>query len=62
MQGRLDFNIGGASSHPNLDKEIHTLDFLTGRGWRDLLAFLNSLIGEMPPNVGPDAPKTPPQK
>jgi cytochrome c peroxidase len=44
----LDFYIGGGNSHPNLDKEIHTLDFLTGEERRDLLAFLNSLNGEMP--------------
>jgi len=44
----MDFYIGGGNSHPNLDKEIHTLDFLTGRERRDLVAFLNSLTGEMP--------------
>jgi cytochrome c peroxidase len=44
----LDFYIGGGNSHPNLDKEIHPLDFLTGEERRDLLAFLNSLNGEMP--------------
>ena len=45
----MDFYIGGGNSHPNLDKEIHTLDFLTGEERRDLSAFLNSLTGEMPP-------------
>jgi cytochrome c peroxidase len=49
----LDFYIGAGNSHPNLDKEIHTLDFLTGQERRDLLAFLNSLTGEMPPDVPP---------
>jgi cytochrome c peroxidase len=44
----LDFYIGAGNSHANLDKEIHTLDFLTGQERRDLLAFLNSLNGEMP--------------
>ena len=44
----LDFYIGAGNSHANLDKEIHTLDFLTGQERRDLLAFLNSLTGEMP--------------
>lgn len=47
----LDFYIGAGNSHLNLDKEIHTLDFLTGQERRDLLAFLNSLTGEMPPDV-----------
>jgi hypothetical protein len=35
-------------SHPNLDKEIHPLDFPTGQDRRDLLEFLNSLTGEVP--------------
>jgi len=39
----LDFYIGGGNSHPNLDKEIRPLDFLTGQERRDLLNFLNSL-------------------
>jgi len=46
----LDFYIGGGNSHPNLDKEIRPLDFLTGQERRDLLAFLNSLNGEVPSN------------
>jgi len=49
----IDFYIGAGNSNPNLDKEIHVLDFLTGRERADLQAFLNSLTGEMPPNVGP---------
>jgi cytochrome c peroxidase len=44
----MDFYVGGGSSHPNLDREIHPLEFLTGQERRDLLAFLNSLTGEMP--------------
>jgi len=59
----MDFYIGAGNSNPNLDKEIHALDFLTGQERNDLLAFLNSLTGEMPPNVGPpDVPKTQAQK
>jgi len=49
----VDFYIGAGNSNPNLDKEIHVLDFLTGQERSDLEAFLNSLTGEMPPNVGP---------
>ena len=45
----MDFYIGAGNSHANLDKEIHTLDFLTGQERRDLLAFLNSLNGEFQP-------------
>jgi cytochrome c peroxidase len=57
----MDFYIGGGSSHSNLGKEIHPLDFLTGRERRDLLAFLNSLPGEMP-NVDPGVTNTPAPK
>ena len=44
----LDFYTGAGNSHPTLDQEIHTLDFLTDKERRDLLAFLNSLNGQMP--------------
>jgi cytochrome c peroxidase len=44
----LDFYIGGGNSHANLDKEIHTLDFLRGQQRRDLLSFRTSRTGEMP--------------
>jgi len=55
----VDFYIGAGNSNPNLDKEIHVLDFLTGRERADLEAFLNSLTGELPENVGPpDNPNT----
>ena len=49
----IDFYIGAGNSNPNLDKEIHVLDFLSGQERADLQAFLNSLTGEMAPNVGP---------
>jgi cytochrome c peroxidase len=49
----VDFYIGAGNSNPNLDKEIHVLDFLTGQERSDLEAFLSSLTGEMPPDVGP---------
>lgn len=48
-------HVGGGNSNPWLDKEIHALDFLSGQERADLLAFLESLTGEMPPNVGPPA-------
>ena len=48
----LDFYIGAGNSHDNLDKEIHTLDFLTGEERRDLLNFLNSLNGQLPNATG----------
>ncbi len=52
IKDAIDYYIGGANSNPYLDKEIHVLDFLTGQERADLQAFLESLTGEMPPNVG----------
>lgn len=49
----VDFYIGAGNSNPNLDKQIHVLDFLSGQERADLQAFLNSLTGEIPPNLGP---------
>ncbi len=49
----LDFYIGGGNSNPYRDKEIHPLDFLTRQEIADLTAFLMSLTGEIPPNLGP---------
>jgi len=53
LKEAIDFYIGAGNSNPNLDKNIHVLDFLSGQERSDLQAFLNSLSGEMPPNVGP---------
>ena len=47
----VDFYIGGGNSNPHLDKEVHTLDFLTGQERADLVAFLESLNGEVPESV-----------
>ncbi|HXZ41233.1 MAG TPA: cytochrome c peroxidase [Terriglobales bacterium] len=63
LKEAIDFYIGAGNSNPNLDKEIHVLDFLSGQERADLLAFLNSLTGEAPPNVGPpEVAKTQAQK
>lgn len=53
LKDTVDHYIGGGNSNPHLDKEIHALDFLTADERADLLAFLNSLTGELPPNLGP---------
>jgi cytochrome c peroxidase len=53
LKEAIDFYIGAGNSNPNLDKEIHVLDFLSGQERADLAAFLNSLTGEVPENVGP---------
>jgi len=47
----VDFYVGGATSNPHLDRQIHALDFLTGRERADLQAFLESLTGEIPSGV-----------
>jgi len=49
----VDFYIGAGNSNPNLDKEIHVLDFLSGQERSDLEAFLRALTGEIPANAGP---------
>jgi len=53
----IDFYVGGGNSNPNLDKEIKPLDFLTGQERIALRVFLESLTGEIPPNVGPPGPR-----
>lgn len=53
LKDAIDYYIGGGNSNPHLDKEIHVLDFLTGQERADLLAFLESLTGRVPPHVGP---------
>jgi cytochrome c peroxidase len=52
LKDAVDFFIGGCNSNPNLDRNIHSLGSLTGKERVDLLAFLNSLTGDMPPNTG----------
>lgn len=62
LKDAVDFYVGGGNSNPYLDKEIHVLDFLSGQERADLVAFLESLTGVMPPNVGPPAKRRPPSK
>jgi cytochrome c peroxidase len=51
----IDHYIGGGNSNPHLDKEMRTLDFLTGQEREDLLEFLKSLTSPLSPGVGPPA-------
>ena len=51
----VDHYVGGGTSNPHLDKEIHALDFLTFNERADLKAFLESLTGTLPANVDPPA-------
>jgi cytochrome c peroxidase len=53
MKQVMDFYIGAGNSNPYLDKEIHSLDFLSREERDDLLEFMKALTGTMPPNVGP---------
>jgi cytochrome c peroxidase len=48
----VDYYVGGGNSNPYLDKEIHPLT-LTGKERADLVAFLESLTGEPPPQALP---------
>ena len=52
LKAALDFYIGAGNSSPWHDPELHELDFLTGPERAGLLAFLESLTGELPPSVG----------
>lgn len=56
LKAVVDHYIGGGNSNPYLDKEIHSLDFLTGQERVDLLEFMKALTGELPKDVG--APET----
>ena len=56
----MDFYIGAGNSNPYLDKEIHSLDFLTGQERQDLVEFMQALTGDLPQNVGPP-PQSPQQ-
>jgi cytochrome c peroxidase len=53
LKDAIDYYIGGGNSNPYLDHKIHVLDFLSGQERADLRAFLESLTGVMPPEVGP---------
>jgi cytochrome c peroxidase len=50
----VDFYAGGANSNPYLDKEIRAIN-LSAQDRQDLVAFLQSLNGEYPANIGPPA-------
>jgi cytochrome c peroxidase len=51
----VDFYAGGGNSNPYLDKEIKAIK-LSPQDRMDLVEFLKSLTGEMPPNAGPPEP------
>jgi hypothetical protein len=45
----------GGSLNPQLEKEIHALDFLSFGEREDILAFLDSLTAPLPDSLGPPA-------
>lgn len=49
----LDFYIGAGNSNDFRDEEIKELDHLSAQERTDLIAFMESLTGEYPPNTGP---------
>lgn len=55
LKDALGHYIGGGNLNPHLDKEIHALDFLTFDERDDIMAFMESLTGKMPENLGPPA-------
>jgi cytochrome c peroxidase len=52
LKGVIDFYAGGGNSNPEQDPEMKKIR-LTGPERADLLAFLESLTGEMPAQAGP---------
>lgn len=48
----VDFYAGGGNSNPYLDKRISAIH-LTGQDRTDLVEFMKSLTGQLPPNLGP---------
>ena len=48
LKDTVDFYVGGGNSNPHLDKEVHSLNFLTGQQRADLVSFMESLTGETP--------------
>jgi cytochrome c peroxidase len=48
----VDYYVGGGNSNPELDKEIKELK-LSRQDREDLVAFLDALTGELPPDAGP---------
>jgi cytochrome c peroxidase len=52
LKAVVDFYAGGGNSNPYLDRDIKPLH-LSAQDRADLVAFLESLTGEMPKNAGP---------
>jgi cytochrome c peroxidase len=49
----VDFYVGAGNSNPHRDPELKELDHLTREERDALVAFMEALTGEVPPNLGP---------
>ena len=56
LKGVVDFYAGGGNSNPYLDRQIKKID-LSAQDRQDLVAFLESLNGDYPANIGPPSQK-----
>lgn len=54
LKAVVDFYAGHGNSNPYLDKKMTAINF-TGTDRDDLIEFMKSLTGDLPPNVGPPA-------
>lgn len=54
LKAVVDFSAGKGNSNPNLDPKMKSIN-LTGQDRDDLVEFLKSLTGDLPPNLGPPA-------
>lgn len=55
LRDALGHYIGGGNMNPYLDKQIRALNFLSFDERDDILAFLDSLTGKLPADIGPPA-------
>jgi len=58
LRAVVDFYAGKGNSNPNLDPKMKTIN-LSGRDRDDLVEFMKSLTGEIPPDVGPPGKEVP---
>jgi cytochrome c peroxidase len=56
LEDVVEFYAGGGNSNPYLDKEMKSIK-LSGQDRADLVEFLRSLTGQLPPNAGPPQTK-----
>ncbi len=54
----MDFYAGKGNSNANLDAKMKTIN-LNARDRDDLVEFMKSLTGDLPPNVGPPGLRSP---